>query len=141
MKLSSKLMADISAYGVEFSANGIKEEWLYEINARSDKKIFTRKTDSDGNQFEFGDIHGDNSVGQFVKFLGEGTPAKRSFLAEYIERNGKGLCPIKVVYQWFATGLRIIFPGTRFRGLSFNAEQDEKFTNRHAVCCNTLIPV
>ncbi len=34
------------AYGVEFSANGIKEEWLYEINARSDKKIFTRKTDS-----------------------------------------------------------------------------------------------
>ncbi len=115
------------AYGVEFSANGIKEEWLYEINARSDKKIFTRKTDSDGNQFEFGDIHGDNSVGQFVKFLGEGTPAKRSFLAEYIERNGKGLCSIKVAYQWFATGLRIIFPGTRFRGLSFNAEQDEKF--------------
>lgn len=115
------------AYGIEFSINGIKEEWLYEINSRSDKLIFTRKSNQEGNEFEFGDIHGDSSVAQFVKFLGEGTPAKKSFLSEYIERNGKGLCPIKSAYSWFASGLRIIFPGTRFRGISFNAEQDEAF--------------
>ncbi len=115
------------AYGVEFSTGSINEEWLYEINARTDKKIFTRTAGPEGNIFEFGDIQGDSSVVQFVKFLGEGTPAKRSFLSEYIERNGKGMCPIKVVYDWFDTGLRIIFPGTRFRGLSFNAEYDEKF--------------
>lgn len=115
------------AYGVEFSSNGIKEEWLYDINARSDKLVFTRKTDSEGNKFEFGDIHGDSNSTQFVRFLGEGTPAKKSFLSEYVERNGKGICPIKTAYNWFATGLRIIFPGTRFRGLSFNAEQDDKF--------------
>lgn len=115
------------AYGIEFSINGIKEEWLYEINSRSDKLIFTRKTNSEGNEFEFGDIHGDSSVAQFVRFLGEGTPAKKSFLSEYMERNGKGLCAIKTAYAWFASGLRIIFPGTRFRGISFNAEQDEKF--------------
>lgn len=115
------------AYGVEFSASGIKEEWLFEINARSDKKIFTRKTDLDGNKFEYGDIQGDSSAVQFVRFLGEGTPAKKSFLSEYIERNGKGLCPIKAAYNWFANRLKIIFPGTRFRGLSFNAEQDEEF--------------
>lgn len=115
------------AYGVEFSINGIKEEWLYEINSRSDKLIFTRKTSQDGNEFEFGDIHGDSSVAQFVRFLGEGTPAKKSFLSEYMERNGKGLCAIKTAYSWFASGLRIIFPSTRFRGISFNAEQDENF--------------
>ena len=115
------------AYGVEFSINGIKEEWLYEINSRSDKLIFTRKTSQEGNEFEFGDIHGDSSVAQFVRFLGEGTPAKKSFLSEYMERNGKGLCAIKTAYSWFASGLRIIFPGTRFRGISFNAEQDENF--------------
>ena len=115
------------AYGMEFSINGIKEEWLYEINSRSDKLIFTRKSNQDGNEFEFGDIHGDSSVAQFVKFLGEGTPAKKSFLSEYIERNGKGMCAIKTAYLWFASGLRIIFPGTRFRGISFNAEQDEDF--------------
>ena len=54
------------AYGMEFSINGIKEEWLYEINSRSDKLIFTRKSNQDGNEFEFGDIHGDSSVAQFV---------------------------------------------------------------------------
>ncbi len=115
------------AYGVEFSIVGIREEWLYEINSRSDKLIFTRKSNQDGNEFEFGDIHGDSSVAQFVKFLGEGTPAKKSFLSEYIERNGKGMCAIKTAYSWFTSGLRIIFPGTRFRGISFNAEQDEDF--------------
>lgn len=115
------------AYGIEFSMNGIKEEWLYEINSRSDKLIFTRKVNSVGNEFEFGDIQGDSSVSQFMKFLGEGTPAKKSFLSEYIYRNGKGIPSIKVAYSWFASGLRIIFPETRFRGISFNAEQDEKF--------------
>lgn len=115
------------AYGVEFSINGIKEEWLYEINSRSDKIVFTRRVNEEGSAYEFGDINGDSSVAQFVKFLGEGTPAKKSFLSEYIDRNGKGLCPVKVAYGWFASGLRIIFPGTRFRGISFNAEQDENF--------------
>lgn len=115
------------AYGSEFSINGIREEWLYEINSRSDKLIFTRKTGTDGNEFEFGEVHGDSSVKQFVKFLGEGTPVKKSFLSEYTDRNGKGLCAVKTAYSWFASGLRIIFPDTRFRGISFQAEQDENF--------------
>lgn len=115
------------AYGVEFSIQGIREEWLYEINARSDKKIFTRTNDKDGNHFDFAEIRGDKSVTQFVQFLGAGTPAKKSFLSEYVERNGKGLDGIKTANKWFATTLKIIFPGTRFHGLSFNAEQDETF--------------
>lgn len=115
------------AYGLEFSINGIREEWLYEINARTDKLIFTRKSNENGNEFEFGDVSGNSSVVQFVKFLGEGTPARKTFLSEYIERNGKGLCPIKTAFSWFASGLRIIFPGTRFRGISFSAEQDDDF--------------
>ena len=115
------------AYGLEFSINGIKEEWLYEINARNDRLVFTRKTTDEGNEFEFGDISGDTSATQFIKFLGEGTPTRKTFLSEYILRNGKGLCQIKAAYSWFASGLRIIFPGTRFRGISFNAEQDNNF--------------
>ncbi len=115
------------AYGIEFSLNGIKEEWLYEINSRNDRLIFTRNCNHEGNEFEFSDIHGDESVTQFIKFLGKGTPAKKSFLSEYIERNGKGLQGIKIAYSWFTFGLRIIFPETRFRGISFNAEQDEDF--------------
>ncbi|MDE5877166.1 MAG: ATP-binding protein [Muribaculaceae bacterium] len=115
------------AYGLEFSINGIKEEWLYEINARNDRLIFSRITNVNGNEFEFGDVSGDTSVTQFIRFLGEGTPIRKTFLSEYIERNGKGLCSIKMAYSWFAFGLRIIFPETRFRGISFNAEQDDNF--------------
>ena len=66
------------AYGIEFSINGIKEEWLYEINSRSEKKIFERVTSSDGNLFSFGDVNGDEETARFVKFLGEGTPIKKS---------------------------------------------------------------
>ena len=31
------------AYGVEFSVKGVVEEWLFEINSRSDTEIYTRK--------------------------------------------------------------------------------------------------
>ena len=31
------------AYGVEFTIGGIKEEWLFKINSRNDKEVFTRK--------------------------------------------------------------------------------------------------
>ncbi|MDE6084757.1 MAG: ATP-binding protein [Muribaculaceae bacterium] len=127
IEIEFKTAGKYYAYGVEFSINGIREEWLYEINARTDKLIFTRKTDESGNAFEFGDIHGDSSTSQFVKFLGEGTPIRKTFLSEYMERNGKGICAIKAAYNWFSSGLRIIFPSTRFRGISFNAEQDENF--------------
>ncbi len=129
LELEFKTQGKYFAYGIEFSINGIKEEWLYEINSRTDKLVFTRKTDEKGNEFEFGDIKGESSAIQFLKFLGEGTPRKRSFLSEYIVRNGKGLCAIKIVHTWFTSGLQIIFPGTRYRGISFNAEQDEDFHN------------
>ena len=115
------------AYGIEFTHQVLKEEWLYEINSRSDKLIFTRKTDSSGNLFDFGDIKEEDTAAQFVKFLGDGTPLKKSFLSEYVERNGKGLSAINAAHEWFATGLHIIFPETRFRGISFGAEQDESF--------------
>lgn len=127
IELEFKTQGRYFAYGIEFFINGIKEEWLYEINSRTDKLVFTRKTDENGNEFEFGEIKGEASATQFLKFLGEGTPRKRSFLSEYIVRNGKGLCAIKAVHTWFTSGLHIIFPDTRYRGISFNAEQDEKF--------------
>lgn len=127
LEIEFKTAGRYFAYGLEFSVNGIIEEWLYEINARTDRLIFTRKTNEEGNEFEFGDISGNASVAQFVKFLGEGTPTRKCFLSEYIERNGKGLCAIKTAHSWFASGLRIIFPGTRFRGISFSAEQDDNF--------------
>ncbi len=127
LEIEFKTAGRYFAYGMEFSLSGLKEEWLYEINSRSDKLIFTRKSNQQGYEFKFGSITGNASVTQFVKFLGEGTPAKKSFLSEYVERNGKGLSAINTAYSWFDSGLRIIFPGTRFRGISLKAEQDDDF--------------
>lgn len=127
LEVEFKTQGKYYAYGVEFSISGIREEWLYEITSRNDRLIFTRSASSDGSDYEFGEVHGDSATTQFVRFLGEGTPLKKSFLSEYVTRNGKGLCSIKTAYNWFATGLHIIFPGTRFRGISFNAEQDDDF--------------
>lgn len=127
LEVEFKTQGRYYAYGVEFSISGIREEWLYEITSRNDRLVFTRRADFEGSVFEFGEVHGDSSVAQFVRFLGDGTPLKKSFLSEYMMRNGKGLCAIKAAHNWFSSGLHIIFPGTRFRGISFNAEQDEDF--------------
>lgn len=142
IEVEFKTQGKYYAYGLEFSIGGIREEWLYEITSRNDRLVFTRRADSEGSVYEFCEIHGDPSVAQFVRFLGEGTPHKKSFLSEYVTRNGKGLCAIKTAYNWFSTGLHIIFPVTRFRGISFNAEQDADFhdaTRRLLMYFNTGI--
>lgn len=117
------------AYGVEFDITGIKEEWLYDINARTDKEIFTRKVDAKGNIFTFATKIVDKETAQFVKFLAEGTPRNISFLSEYEKRNGRGIEQIERVYKWFRDKLNILFPDSRFHGISFNAERDKNFQN------------
>ena len=115
------------AYGVEFTNMGIVEEWLYEINSRSDKLVFARKTNEDGNEFEFGNISGSEDDKQLVKFIGQGTPKTDSFLSEYVKRNGKGMDAIRVVHAWMKDGLKIIFPESHYQGLSIKVEKDKDF--------------
>ena len=72
------------AYGAEFNNKGIAEEWLYEINSRTDKEIFSRKTSISGNEFTFGTIEGNDEDRQLAKFIGQSTPISDSFLSEDI---------------------------------------------------------
>lgn len=125
IELEFKAGTKYYAYGVEFTLQSVKEEWLYEINDRSDKLVFSRVN----GKFEFGDIDGNKDTRQFVGFLADGTPSNRSFLSEYCKRNGKGLDGIKEVYSWFGDSLKIIFPQTRFSGISMQAENDVDFQN------------
>jgi hypothetical protein len=127
IELEFKVGAKYYAYGVEINAKTIKEEWLFEINDRSDKKVFTRTVSDSGNTYEWGDINGDKTAAQFIGFLGEGTPLNRSFLSEYNRRNGRGLTAIKDVFGWFGNNLKIIFPNTRHTGISITAEKDIDF--------------
>lgn len=115
------------AYGVEFSVKGIAEEWLFEINSRSDMEVFTRKAPADSNDFTFGSFAASEEEKQLVKFISMSTPKNNSFLSEYIKRNGKGLNAITEVYRWMKENLKIIFPKTRFEGLSIRVEKDKQF--------------
>lgn len=117
------------AYGVEFTIKGIVEEWLYEINSRTDKEIYSRKVTPDGNVFNFGTINGNGEVQQLLGFISQSTPITDSFFAEYVKRNGKGLPTINVAYRWFKDDLKIIFPLSRYDGISIRAEKDKDFAN------------
>lgn len=127
IELEIKVGKRYFAYGVEFNLQSIKEEWLFEINSRSDKLIFERTVSDDGNEFKFGDIDGDKETRMFLDFLGEGTPLDRTFMNEYFKRNGKGLEDIRTVRVWFHKNLKVIFPNTRYTGLSVRAEKDQDF--------------
>lgn len=115
------------AYGAEFNNKSIAEEWLYEINSRTDKEIFSRKTSISGNEFTFGTIEGNDEDRQLAKFIGQSTPISDSFLSEYIKRNGKGLNCINIAYNWMKENLKIIFPDSRYSGISMRIEQDKEF--------------
>ena len=67
------------AYGVEFSVKGLVEEWLFEINSRSDTEIYTRKVVADGNCFTFGTNTANDEEKQLVGFISKSTPKSDSF--------------------------------------------------------------
>lgn len=124
IEVEFKVDSKFYAYGLEFSLQGIKEEWLYEVNSRSEKAIFTKKAEKEEAVYDFGTIAGGASVSQLLKFLAHGTPRDKSFLSEYVLRNGVGLDAIKNAYGWFAARLQIIFPETRYQGLTYQVESD-----------------
>lgn len=117
------------AYGVVFTLKGIVEEWLFEINRRKDSLIFTRKNAKGEVEFDFGQIQGDEETAQFLKFIMQSTPVTNSFLSEYVKRNGVGLPLIGIVYNWMKQCLKIIFPSSRYEGISIRAEKDKDFAD------------
>lgn len=127
VEMEFKVGRKFFAYGVEFTIRGIVEEWLYEINSRTDREVYTRKVTADGNEFTFGAVNGDAETMQLLKFISQSTPVTDSFLAEYIKRNGKGLPFINDVYSWMKESLKIIFPNSRYDGIYIRAEKDKDF--------------
>lgn len=116
------------AYGVVFNRFEIVEEWLYEINKRTEKIVFERKLINGAYAYSFeNNVAIDAQTTQFIEFLAKGTPRNRSFIAEYISRNGEGLGQIPMVHEWFDNRLQIIKPNTRFRGLAIHIDKDKSF--------------
>ena len=114
-------------YGILFTIQGILEEWLQEINKRSVKNIYTRTKNENEFIYRFFTTKMKTIQENFLFFLGKGTPEKKSFLSEYANRNGENLEAINKVYAWFGNTLQIIFPRSRYQGLSFRFDEDKEF--------------
>ncbi len=116
------------AYGVTVNSKEILEEWLYEINKRTESKIFERTNTSEGVKLDIGKgLISDKNLLQMLNYMGETTPKNKSYLSEYMTRNGKNLSGIENVYDWFYNRLKIIFPSTKYKGLSFNIHKKDEF--------------
>ncbi len=140
LELEFKFDSKYYAYGIEYDPQRICEEWLYEINKRTDKLIFNRVFRSNKYEYQFSQSIEKNESYPFLQFVAEGTPSNSCFLMEYVKRNGRGADEIFPVVYWFEK-LTVAFPDTQIRGLSFqlqNVEFKKKF-NEYLSYFNTGI--
>lgn len=126
IELEFKAEGQFYAYGVAFSKGGLLEEWLYKTGSRNDMLIFQRQRTGDEWENEIAPQYMKGEGGQFMRYLIDGTPTKGTFLNEYIERNGKGIDPIKSARTWFEN-LNIIFPETHRTDFPIRVVKDSQF--------------
>jgi AAA15 family ATPase/GTPase len=113
-------------YGVKFNKKIISEEWLYQINKRTEKKIFERKTSKKTTSVKFDNIKfKDKEDEQFAQFVGRGTSENKTFLRECIDRNLNFITQVNEVFDWFDNKLKVFFPRTRFRGMEFHLDSNK----------------
>lgn len=115
-------------YSVSFTKINITKENLYKVGSRKRHLVFSRKLGKSGTIYRLCDIIGTDEDKQFDNFIADGTSDDVSFLSEYQKRKGRGMSSLSIVYNWFDNYLKIIFPDTRFRGISVRLENDRAFS-------------
>ncbi len=113
------------SYGFALQLNKgiIIEEWLYEIGANKEKKIFERFIDNNEHKIEIGlklntpaktrfDVYNkDFKSSDTILFLSE---INRKSIDDFPEA-----IDFKNVYEWFDNKLTVLFPDSKYAGLNF----------------------
>ena len=128
MEIEFKVGEKYYAYGVAYGKQYITEEWLYQISSRDGKPIFERTVTEteDSIQLSPALVKLGSKEFEFISFLADGTPKDKTFLHEYVKRNGKGIDAIQSVYDWFMH-MQIIFPNSRNRDIAVRVMTDKEF--------------
>ena len=115
------------AYGVAYGKQHLTEEWLYQIGRREGKPIFERTISAEDDTIQISPtLKLEEKEFEFLTFLAKGTPKDKTFLYEYIKRNGKGIDAIQEVHDWFMR-MQVIFPNSRNRDIAVRVLQDQDF--------------
>ena len=128
MEVEFKVSDKYYAYGIAYGKQHITEEWLYQIGSRDGKLIFERTVTEEGNSIQLSPtlVKPGTKEFEFISFLADGTPKDKTFLHEYVKRNGKGIDAIQKVYVWFMH-MQIIFPNSRNRDIAVRVLTDNDF--------------
>jgi AAA15 family ATPase/GTPase len=115
------------AYGFVFNSKEIVEEWLFEINKKSEIKIFERKNT---NQFDLDFLKKKNSKkeeSQFIEFTAKGTLRNQLFLTQIrntnVTENVSDISDLLNVIDWFQNALTVVYPNSRNIGKKFELLQ------------------
>ncbi len=120
------------AYGFIFNSKEIIEEWLFEINKKSEIKIFERTT---SNQYDFCALTKKNNKNelQFIEFTAKGTPRNQLFLTQIrntnIKENVADISDILNVIDWFQNALTVIYPNSKTVGKKFELLENTDLKN------------
>ena len=104
------------AFGFVFNSKEIIEEWLFEINKKTEIKIFER---TNTNHFVFPALFKKNNKDeqQFITFTAKGTPRNQLFLTQIrntnIKENVTDITDILNVIDWFQNALTVIYPNSK----------------------------
>lgn len=120
------------AYGFIFNSIEIIEEWLFEINKKSEIKIFER---TQSNQFVFPALKKKNKKEeiQFIEFTAKGTLKNQLFLTKIrntnVSDNVSDISDILNVIDWFQNALTVIYPNSKTVSKKFELLENTDLKN------------
>jgi AAA15 family ATPase/GTPase len=116
------------AYGFVFNSKEIIDEWLYEINKKSEIKIFERNKTIN---FDLDFLYKKNKKEkekQFIEFTAKGTPRNQLFITQIRNTNTtdniSDIEDILNVIDWFQNALTVIYPSSKNVSKKFELIED-----------------
>ena len=125
-EIEFKIANQAYAYGFTVDASQIHEEWLYLMNASSEKSLFERKTDEMGKaivNFPNPQLLATNDEA-FRQFIAKSTRNNQLYLSISVEQN---LEEFESIYTWFAHALSIVFPESEPKGAKLFVEDETDY--------------